>query len=220
MIMDLIDFIMHIDVHLSALLVTYKEWIYAILFAIIFIETGIVIMPFLPGDSLLFAAGMLAAAHPDKLNVVYILILLFTAGVLGDACNYAIGKYFGMKFLNIRLFGRQMVKPQHIDKTNEFYEKYGPATIIIARFVPIVRTLAPFVGGVGKMSYGKFLTYNVLGAALWVGSMTLAGYFLGNIPIIKDNFSKVVLIIIFLSILPIIYQFIKEKFFKKNQQAS
>jgi membrane-associated protein len=216
MIMELVDFIMHIDKHLTELLANYNQWIYAILFAIIFIETGVVIMPFLPGDSLLFAAGMLAAANPEHLNIFYVIILLLIAAILGDACNYAIGKFFGMKFLNIKLFGKQMVKPEHLEKTQEFYDKYGPTTIIIARFVPIVRTLAPFVGGVGKMSYPKFLTFNVIGALLWVVGMTVAGYFLGNIPIIKDNFSKVVLLIIFISILPIIYQFIKEKFTKNK----
>lgn len=215
MIQELFDFIMHIDQHLTELLINYNEWIYAILFAIIFIETGIVIWPFLPGDSLLFATGMLAAANPESLNIYYVIVLLLIAAILGDACNYAIGKYAGMRFLKIKVFGKQFVKQEHIDKTNEFYDKYGPSTIIIARFVPIVRTLAPFVGGVGKMNYGKFLTFNVIGAVLWVVGITLAGFWLGNYPIIKNNFSKVVLLIIFLSIVPIIVQIAKEKFKKK-----
>lgn len=214
--MQLFDFIMHIDVHLVELIANYGIWIYAILFLIIFVETGIVIMPFLPGDSLLFAAGMLAALNPEGLNVWIVIALLLVAAILGDACNYAIGKYFGMKVLKIKVFGKNFVKQEHIDKTNEFYEKYGASTIIVARFMPIVRTLAPFVGGVGRMSYPKFLTYNVVGAIVWVVGITLAGYFLGEIPIIKNNFSKVVLIIIILSILPLVYAFIKNKISSKK----
>lgn len=214
--MQLIDFILHIDDHLLRLLTDYNQWVYVILFAIIFIETGIVIMPFLPGDSLLFATGMLAAAHPDKINILLVIVLLLIAAVLGDACNYAIGRYFGDKFLRIKIFGKSFVKQEHIDKTHEFYEKYGSKTIIIARFVPIVRTLAPFVGGVGKMRYPVFLTYNVIGALLWVIGVTLAGFWLGDVPIIKNNFSKVVLLIILISVLPIFYQIIKERM-KKNK---
>lgn len=208
---QLIDFILHIDDHLQQLLFDYNQWVYVILFAIIFVETGIVIMPFLPGDSLLFATGMLAARFPDQLNIMYVIVIMLVAAVLGDACNYAIGKYFGHKFLKIKIFGKQFVKQEHIDKTHQFYEKYGSKTIIIARFVPIVRTLAPFVGGVGKMRYPVFLTYNVVGALLWVIGITLAGFWLGDIDIIKNNFSKVVLLIIFLSVLPIIYQLIKDR---------
>jgi membrane-associated protein len=213
----MIDFILHIDQHLQNLLMNYHQWVYVILFAIIFIETGIVIMPFLPGDSLLFATGMLAAAYPEQLNVLYVIVIMLVAAILGDACNYAIGKYFGDKFLKVKIFGKTFIKPEHIDKTHAFYEKYGSKTIIIARFVPIVRTLAPFVGGVGKMKYPVFLTYNVIGAILWVVGITLAGYWLGDIPIIKNNFSKVVLLIILLSILPIIYQVVKEKYFNKKE---
>ncbi len=208
---QLIDFILHIDDHLQQLLFDYNQWVYVILFAIIFVETGIVIMPFLPGDSLLFATGMLAARFPDQLNLLYVIMIMLVAAVLGDACNYAIGKYFGNKFLRIRIFGKQFVKQEHIDKTHQFYEKYGSKTIIIARFVPIVRTLAPFVGGVGKMRYPVFFTYNVAGALLWVVGITLAGFWLGDIDIIKNNFSKVVLLIIFLSVLPIFYQLVKER---------
>lgn len=214
--MQLFDFIMHIDVRLVELIANYGTWIYAILFLIIFVETGIVIMPFLPGDSLLFAAGMLAALNPEGLNVWIVIALLLVAAILGDACNYAIGKYFGMKVLKIKVFGKNFVKQEHIDKTNEFYEKYGASTIIVARFMPIVRTLAPFVGGVGRMSYPKFLTYNIVGAIVWVVGITLAGYFLGEIPIIKNNFSKVVLIIIVLSVLPLVYAFIKNKLSKNK----
>lgn len=213
--MELVDFIMHIDDHLARLIVDYGAWIYAILFAIIFVETGVVLMPFLPGDSLLFAAGMLAANNPEGLNVWYVIALLLVAAILGDACNYSIGKYSGMKVLNIKIFGRKFVKQEHIDKTHDFFEKYGPKTIIIARFVPIVRTLAPFVAGVGNMKYSKFLSFNVIGACLWVIGLTLAGYFLGSFDIVKNNFSKIVLLIIIISIIPIFVAFIKEKRVKK-----
>lgn len=215
--MEIIDFILHIDQYLFQFVNDYGMWVYAILFLIIFVETGIVIMPFLPGDSLLFAAGMLAA-QPNELNVWIIIVLLLIAAIAGDSLNYSIGKRFGMRLTKFKMFGKQVVKDEHIDKTHSFYEKYGSKTIVIARFVPIVRTLAPFVGGIGRMNYATFLTYNVVGAILWVVGITLAGFFLGNIPLIKDNFSKVVLLIIFLSILPIIYEVIKGKFFNKSKE--
>ena len=205
---------MHIDQHLSQFANDYGLWLYAILFLIIFVETGVVVMPFLPGDSLLFAAGMLAA-QPNDLNVWVIIGLLLIAAVAGDTLNYTIGKRIGYKAVQVKIFGKQFVQQEHLDKTHEFYEKYGSKTIVIARFVPIVRTLAPFVAGIGSMSYKTFLTYNVVGAILWVVGVTLAGYFLGNIPIVKDNFSKVALGIIILSILPIIFEVLKEKFSKK-----
>lgn len=213
--MEIIDFILHIDQYLFQFVNDYGMWVYAILFLIIFVETGVVIMPFLPGDSLLFAAGMLAA-QPNELNIWVIIVLLLIAAVTGDSLNYSIGKRFGMRLTKFKMFGKQVVKDEHIDKTHSFYEKYGSKTIVIARFVPIVRTLAPFVGGIGRMNYATFLTYNVVGAILWVVGITLAGFFLGNIPLIKENFSKVVLLIIFLSILPIVYEVIKGKFFKKK----
>lgn len=217
LILSLVDFVMHIDKHLIEIVNEYQMWTYLILFLIIFVETGVVVMPFLPGDSLLFAAGMLAA-QPNKLNVALMIVILLIAAITGDSLNYSIGKRFGMKITKFKLFGKQVVKDEQIQKTHAFYEKYGSKTIVIARFVPIVRTLAPFVGGIGKMNYGTFITYNVVGAILWVVGITLAGYFLGNIPIIKDNFSKVVLIIIVLSVLPIVYEVIKEKF-KKTKEA-
>lgn len=213
---SLIDFILHIDQHLEYFINTYGYWVYAILFLIIFVETGIVVMPFLPGDSLLFAAGMLAAQQND-FNVWIVIGLLLIAAIAGDSLNYSIGQKFGMRVTQIKIFGKQFVQQEHIDKTHSFYEKYGSKTIVIARFVPIVRTLAPFVAGIGRMSYKTFLTYNVLGAILWVVGITLVGYFLGNIPIIKDNFSKVVIGIIIISILPIIYEFLKEKYFNKEK---
>jgi len=214
--MELIDFILHIDQYLQVFLQDYGVWFYAILFLIIFVETGLVVMPFLPGDSLLFATGMLAAQFPESLNIWLVIIILFIAAVLGDTLNYTIGKEIGMRIVNFKIFGKQPVKMEHIEKTHRFYEKYGSKTIVIARFVPIVRTLAPFVAGIGRMNYITFLTYNVLGGFIWVFGITLCGYFLGNIPIIKDNFSKVVLLIIFISIVPIIFSVIKEKMNKQK----
>lgn len=218
--MELIDFILHIDQYLEVFLQDYGVWVYAILFLIIFVETGLVVMPFLPGDSLLFATGMLAAQFPESLNVWLVLILLFIAAVLGDTVNYSIGKQIGMRIINFKILGKQPVTIEHINKTHSFYEKYGSKTIVIARFVPIVRTLAPFVAGIGRMNYATFLTYNFVGGFIWVFGITLAGYFLGNIPLIKDNFSKVVLLIILLSVLPIIYSVIKEKLSSKNKTLS
>ncbi|CDS96980.1 Inner membrane protein YghB [compost metagenome] len=215
-ITHIIDFILHIDKHLLEIVNDYKTWTYLILFLIIFVETGVVVMPFLPGDSLLFASGMLAA-QPNELNVWLMIVILLVAAISGDSLNYSIGKRFGMQMTKFKLFGKQVIKDEQIQKTHAFYEKYGSKTIVIARFVPIVRTLAPFVGGIGRMHYGTFITYNVIGAVLWVVGITLAGYFLGNIPIIRDNFSKVVLLIILLSILPIVFEVVKEKFKKKKE---
>lgn len=214
--LELVDFILHIDAHLAEFLANYGVWFYAIVFLIIFVETGLVIMPFLPGDSLLFATGMLAAQYSESLNVWIVIGLMLIAAITGDALNYTIGRDFGNRMLNLKIFEKKPIKPEHIEKTHQFYEKYGSKTIVIARFVPIVRTLAPFVAGVGKMNYQTFFKYNVIGGIVWVAGLTLAGYFLGNIPIIRDNFSKVVLIIIVLSVLPIIYSFVKEKFFSKT----
>lgn len=216
LLMELIDFILHIDAHLAEFIRDYGYWIYAILFLIIFVETGVVVMPFLPGDSLLFAAGMLAAIPENDLNVWIIIGLLLIAAISGDSLNYSIGKRFGMQVTKIKIFGKQFVQQEHIDKTHEFYEKYGSKTIVIARFVPIVRTLAPFVAGIGRMNYGTFITYNVVGAIFWVVGLTLAGYFLGQIEWVAQNFSKIVLVIIVVSVLPIVYEFIKAKFFDKK----
>ncbi len=213
----IIDFILHIDDHLIELIARYEYWVYAILFLIIFVETGLVIMPLLPGDSLLFAVGMFAAQ--GQLNIYLCLGLLFVAAVLGDACNYLIGRYFGDRFIRMRLFNKQLVKDEYIQKTNEFYEKHGPQTIIIARFVPIVRTFAPFVAGIGHMNYGRFFTYNVVGGFVWVFGITLIGFFLGNIPWVADNFEKVVFGIILVSVLPIIFGFLKERATSRKAQV-
>ncbi|UYW01111.1 DedA family protein [Flavobacterium agricola] len=216
LLVSLYDFIMHIDLHLVDFVNDYGVWLYAILFLIIFTETGVVVMPFLPGDSLLFAAGMLAA-QPNEINVLLLMVILFAAAFLGDSLNYFIGNKFGYKATRVKLFGYQVIKQEQIDKTHDFYEKYGTKTIVIARFVPIVRTLAPFVAGIGSMKYSTFTTFNLLGAFIWVFGITLAGYFLGNIEIIRANFSKVVLAIIVLSVLPIVYELIKNKFFAPSK---
>jgi membrane-associated protein len=219
LIYHLIDFILHIDEHLIEIVDNYQTWTYLILFLIIFVETGVVVMPFLPGDSLLFAAGMLAA-QPNDLNIWILMGILLIAAISGDSLNYTIGKRFGMRVTKFKLFGRQIVKDEQIEKTHSFYERYGSKTIVIARFVPIVRTLAPFVGGIGRMHYGTFITYNVVGALLWVIGITMAGYFLGNIPIIRDNFSKVVILIVIVSILPIVFEVVKEKLVKKKNNPA
>lgn len=207
--MEIIDFVLHIDQHLNNFIARYDNWIYVLLFMIIFVETGIV-MPFLPGDSLLFAVGMFAAQ--GSLNIWACLTLLLTAAILGDASNYLIGKYLGPRMLHWKLLGRQLIKPDYVDKTHDFFEKHGAKTIIVARFVPIVRTLAPFIAGIGKMTYGKFVTYNVVGAILWVFGLILVGFFLGKIPFVKDNFEIVIMVIVVLSIVPMIVEFVRARF--------
>lgn len=211
MLASLIDFILHIDQHLIELAQTYGLWIYAILFLIVFCETGLVVTPFLPGDSLLFAAGAVAAL--GGMNVHMAAALLLAAAVIGDAANFAIGKYFGEK-----LFAKpdsRVFKREYLDKTHAFYEKYGGKTIILARFVPIVRTFAPFVAGMGDMHYGRFIRYNIIGALMWVGLLTYAGYFFGELPVVKNNFGLVVIGIIAVSVLPIAVEIAKAKWGKK-----
>ena len=208
----LIDIVLHMSKHLEDLVGQFGPWLYVILFLIIFCETGLVVTPFLPGDSLLFAVGALAAITPQPgtfgLNIWVLLITLIIAAILGDSVNYWIGKMFGDKLP--QKFPR-LIKPQHLQKTHDFYERYGGKTIIIARFVPIVRTFAPFVAGIGKMTYSRFMGYNVSGALLWIGLLLPAGYFFGNLPWVKKNFSVVVLAIIILSILPAVIEFIRER---------
>ena len=206
MVTKLIDIVLNVDDYLKDLVPQYGLWIYAILFLIIFCETGLVVTPFLPGDSLLFAIGALAGA--EVLNLPTILVLLTIAAILGDTVNYWIGHYFGPKVF--KGDGR-FLRKQYLDKTHDFYERYGGKTIIIARFVPIVRTFAPFVAGVGSMTYGKFMSYNVFGAILWVVSMTMSGFFFGNFKVVQENFSLVILMIIFISILPGIIEYVRER---------
>lgn len=208
----MIDFILHIDVHLGELITQYGFWVNAILFIIIFIETGLVITPFLPGDSLLFAAGAFAAL--GSLNIGLLLGLLTVAAILGDTANYWIGHFFGQKLINNP---KIPIRQEHIDQTNAFFDKHGGKTIFLARFVPIVRTFAPFVAGIGKMHYGKFISYNVFGGIVWVGLFTLAGYFFGNVPAVKHNFSLVIMIIVAVSVLPVISHLIIPK--KKDHSS-
>ena len=207
MISTLIDFILHIDQHLVHLSDQYGPWIYAILFVVIFCETGLVVTPFLPGDSLLFAAGGIAAI--GGMNIHIMVLLLLTAAILGDAANFMIGKYFGQKLFanpDSKIFRRS-----YLEKTHAFYEKHGGKTIIIARFVPIVRTFAPFVAGMGDMHYGTFIRYNIIGAVLWVLSFSYAGYFFANIPVVKNNLGLVMAAIIVISILPAVVEIIRAK---------
>jgi len=194
----LLDFFIHLDQHLQALVRTHGGWVYAILFAIVFLETGVVVTPFLPGDSLLFVGGTLAAA--GELNVHLLASLLMLAAVAGDSLNYAIGRYVGprvFKFEDSRLFKRA-----YLEKTHAYFERHGGKTIVLARFVPIIRTYAPFVAGVGQMDYGRFLLFNVSGAILWVASLAYAGYFFGNLAFVKDNLTVIIVGIVVASIMP------------------
>jgi membrane-associated protein len=202
----LLDWLLHLDKHLGELISQYGVWTYAILFVIIFIETGLVVMPILPGDSLLFAAGMFASL--GNLNVALLIVLLIVAAILGDTLNYHIGKFIGPKVFSIK---SRWIKQEHLIKAQNFYEKHGAKTIIIARFVPIVRTFAPFVAGIGTMQYRKFIVYNIVGALVWVVSLTLLGYFLAENEIVRKHFEKVVLGIVLISVLPILIEYFKKK---------
>jgi len=203
----LIDFILHIEVHLDQIIRDYQSWTYAIIFLIIFLETGVVVTPFLPGDSLLFALGAFAAKGSFDFWIMSILLII--AAIIGDSVNYSIGRYFGKKFLELEKI--PLIKKAHIEKAHSFYEKHGPKTIILARFIPIVRTFAPFVAGIGEMNYSKFMSYNVIGAILWVMSFMTLGYVFGNLQIVQSNFKLVILAIIVLSILPGVIEFVREK---------
>jgi len=211
----LIDMFLHLDKHLGAVINNYGFETYLILFAIIFLETGLVVTPFLPGDSLIFAAATFAAM--GMLNIYALIGILMIAAILGDTANYEIGRYFGDKL--IKIGGGRLIKQEHLDKTNGFYEKYGGKTIIIARFVTIVRTLAPFVAGIGKMTYRKFITFNAVGGIFWVITVSAFGYFFGTIPIIKDNFSIAVIVIVLISIMPAVIEIIRSKLKKTNEVA-
>lgn len=208
----LLDFILHLDVHLGELISNYGVWTYAILFLIIFAETGFVVTPFLPGDSLLFALGALSATGVISLEIL--LVLLVVASILGDTTNYAVGNYLGPKVFNYK--DSKLFKKEYLDKTHVFYEKHGGKTIILAKFLPIFRTFAPFVAGIGKMSYSRFVLFNVTGGVVWICGFLLLGFFFGNIPFVKKHFSIVILAIIFISILPAVIEVLKAKFGKKS----
>lgn len=209
---ELFKHILHLD--FDWLFANYGTAIYVVLFLVIFIETGLVAMPFLPGDSLLFTAGLFA--RTGHLNMAYLFILLFIAAVLGDNCNYWIGRKIGLKVFHLRIKGKPIVKQQYLDSTHAFFEKHGTKAIIMARFVPFVRTFAPFAAGVGEMSYRKYLLFDIIGGALWIGSLTTAGYLLGEVEFIRKHIDLVCLGIIVISILPIIVTFLKNRFSKAS----
>ncbi len=214
---QLLDFVLHLQEHLHQLTQEYGKWVYGVLFLIIFCETGLVVTPFLPGDSLLFAVGALAADPASGLNVWIASWIIFVAAILGDTANYSIGKFAGEKL--VAKFPA-IIKQKHLDTTNEFFEKYGGKTIILARFVPIVRTFAPFVAGSGAMNYRKFMAFNVIGAFLWVVIIVPAGWFFGNIPVVKENFELVVVGIIVVSVLPMVYEIWKARRVKPREEAT
>jgi len=209
----LIDFILHLDVHLSAIIENYGNWTYFILFMIIFIETGVVIMPFLPGDSLVFAAGAFAAL--GSMNIGVLFVILCIAAIIGDTVNYEIGKFIGPKIFEKQ--NLRFLKKEHLERTHKFYEKHGGKTIIFARFIPIIRTFAPFVAGIGEMTYLKFISYNFIGGISWVTLFLFGGFFFGNMPAVKENFTIVIFGIIFISVLPAVFEYVRQKFFVKQE---
>lgn len=211
----LVDFILHIDDHLEQLIAQYHGWVYVILFAIVFVETGVVVMPFLPGDSLLFAAGTFAGI--DLLNIYVLVPLLIVAAVIGDSLNYAIGNYIGPKVFSLDY---KYINKEYLIKTQHFFEKHGGKAVVLARFMPIIRTFAPFVAGVGSMRYPRFLFYNVMGAVVWVVLFTVAGYIFGNAPVVRDNFKIVILAIIVISVLPMVWEFIQHRRTLRRSRAA
>jgi membrane-associated protein len=212
-IQAIIDFILHIDKHLVAIVSDYKTWTYLILFLIIFAETGFVVTPFLPGDSLLFAAGAIIANPASGLNILLMMVILIVAAILGDLVNFHIGDYIGPRAFSGKY---KLLKKEYLEKTQAFYNKHGGKTIIYARFIPIIRTFAPFIAGVGTMSYGRFAFYNVVGGVVWVSSFLLLGYFFGGLEVIKSNFTYVIFGIIILSVLPPVIELLREKSRKKK----
>lgn len=207
LISTFIDIFLHLDKHLGAVIESYGIWTYLILFLIIFCETGLVIMPFLPGDSLLFAAGAFAAA--GNFNVLLLFVLLSIAAILGDTVNYWIGRYLGESILHTE--NPRFINKKHLEKTHLFYEKHGGKTIIIARFMPIIRTFAPFVAGVGEMSYVRFISYNIIGGIAWIAIFIFGGFLFGNIPFVKNNFTLVIMAIIVISVLPGVVEYLKHR---------
>jgi membrane-associated protein len=214
----IIDLFLHLDEHLSVVIAQYGTGTYLLLFLIIFMETGFVVTPFLPGDSLLFAAGTFASpALGSPLNIVVLYLLLCTAAVLGDTVNYWIGHFIGPRAFSMN---NRFLKKEYLERTEAFYEKHGGKTIVLARFIPIIRTFAPFVAGVGKMSYWHFISYNVIGGVAWVTLFCLGGYFFGNLPIVKDNFSIVVVTIIMISVIPMAFEVVKGRMKRPSQELN
>lgn len=213
--MQLIEFILHVDQHLIEFVQNYGMWVYAILFLIIFVETGLVVMPLLPGDSLLFAAGAIAAT--GALDPVALSVLLFIAAVMGDSLNYQIGHYIGPRVFNLK---SRFINREHLLKTQGFFEKHGGKTIIFARFMPIIRTFTPFIAGVGSMQYARFLMFNIIGGAAWILSFIWLGYFFGNLPVIKDNFTYVIFAIIGISLMPAVIEFVRHHWINTNKTSS
>jgi membrane-associated protein len=207
MILKFFDMLLHLDKYIDLLIRDYGMWTYLIFFIIVFCETGLVVTPFLPGDSLLFVAGTFAAL--GSLNLMWLLVILSAAAILGDTINYWIGNYIGPKVFQMQ--NSRVFRKEHLDRTHQFYEKYGPITIVIGRFIPIIRTFAPFLAGVGSMTYGKFLTYNVVGGILWIASFTLGGYFFGNLPFVRKNFTAVIIAIIIISVMPTVIEYMRQR---------
>ena len=205
-IMQIVDFILHVDKYLDMIIAAVGNWTYVVLFIIVFIETGLVVTPFLPGDSLLFAAGAFAAR--GAFDVILLYALMAVAAVLGDTANYWIGHYIGPRVFTTK---SRLFKKEYLDRTQAFYEKHGGKTIFLARFIPIIRTFAPFVAGVGKMTYGHFITYNIVGGIVWTAVFIFGGYFFGNLPFVEKNFSLVIIAIIVISVLPAVYEAIKNR---------
>ncbi len=201
-----VDFVLHLDEYMALIIGQFGIWTYLILFVVIFMETGFVVTPFLPGDSLLFAAGAIAVV--SKLNPVMMFFILAAAAILGDTVNYWIGHFIGPRVFSGKV---RFLKKEYLDRTHAFYEKHGGKTIFLARFIPIIRTFAPFVAGVGKMSYGYFLTYNVVGALVWTALFIFGGYFFGRLPFVEENFSLVIIAIVLISVMPAVYEYVKEK---------
>jgi membrane-associated protein len=202
-----IDIILHLDIHLASLAAEYGVWLYGILFLVIFCETGLVVTPFLPGDSLLFAAGSLCAI--SELSVLVVVPLLIAAAVIGDSTNYWIGRGFGLQLFKNK--DSRIFKQKYLDQTEQFYQKHGVKTVVLARFMPIIRTFAPFVAGIGRMNYQRFLSFSVLGSILWIGSFTFGGFFFGNIPFFKKNFTLVIVAIMVISLMPGIISYVQQK---------
>ena len=216
LIKSLLHFILNIDAHLQVWITDYRTWTYLILFAIIFCETGLVVTPFLPGDSLLFAAGTIAALPDHPLSVMFLIPVLICAAFLGDNTNYFIGRFLGIKVYEKEY---RLIKKEYLTKTHNFYDKHGGKTLIIARFMPIIRTFAPFVAGIGTMHYLRFIAFSLTGNILWVVLFSLGGYYFGNIPLVKENFTLAILGIIFVSLLPMIFVFAKNIFSRKKNQG-